>query len=606
MHTHNASTPNEESVAESFRPIKWSVLWPFVLVLLFVIGAFLTAVYLEQQRFWQHEIKEWSAVADRLLTTRLSGDSESLRGVLFTLFENPEIAQAFAKRDREQLLELTKPLFAHLRTQGISHLYFILPDRTTLLRVHTPGRWGDRIERPSMRQVQHSGKGTSGLELGPLGTLTLRAVEPWSVDGHLLGYVELGEPIARLLEQVHSVLGYDLVVLGDKQFLDQERWRVGKSVSGNSWPWDRLPDSVGLGSTLRNPPPELIDFLASAGHPQTTLLAISGSGASLTVLVHPLKNMDAGKIAELVLVRDVTSRRERISDTLAIATGLSLAVGGGVFIVLLFILERVEQNQRRHQTLKSQFTRLSREHRRIVQVEKLSAMGMMVGEIAHQINNPLVGVINMAQLAQREADHPQRVRHLLTNIQNAGVDCRTLVQRMLEFAKIARFERETRDLPQLMESTVQLALQSLSPRPHIELDLPAAPVRLQLDPVLLRHALFNLLTNAVQAGPPQATIRLQLEEAASDPESGRSGWCIKVLDEGHGFSEEVRARAFEPFFSTRTEGTGLGLLVVQQVALLHHGRVELRNRPQGGAEVALWLPDNDGGEGESSQDSAGG
>lgn len=588
----SASQPTQTGAS---RPIKWSILWPFVLVLLFVIGAFLSAVYLEQRRVWGHELNEWSTLVDRLVATRLRRDTDSLRGTLFSLLDNQAVATAFAHRDRDQLLQLIQALFAQLRTLGISHLYFILPDRSVLLRVHAPDHSGDRIDRPSLLQAQRSDKGSSGLELGPLGTLTLRVVEPWSLQGKPIGYIEIGEPIDQVLYEVHDVLGYDLLVLGRKQFLDRDGWGAGRQVSGNSWPWERLPDSVALGSTLSLLPPELLHFLGGARDHDAVLLPVADPAATLSVSVHTLRDSEARAIAELVMVRDMSSRQAAMRKVLAITAMLSLLVGAVVFIMLLFILNRVERDRRRQQTLVSEFSRLNRDHRRIVQVEKLSAMGMMVGEIAHQINNPLVGVINMAQLAQREADDPQRVRDLLGDIQHAGSDCHTLVQRMLDFARIARFEHEAAELGPILAGTVQLARQSLSPRPRIELDLPTEPVCLQVDPVLVRHALFNLITNAVQASPPQATIKVRLE-ATADPDSGRPGWCLRVLDHGPGFSDEARKRAFEPFFSTRAEGTGLGLLVVQQVALLHHGWVELCDRTEAGAEVALWLPDPKGGD----------
>ena len=84
--------------------------------------------------------------------------------------------------------------------------------------------------------------------------------------------------------------------------------------------------------------------------------------------------------------------------------------------------------------------RLDTEHRRILQLEKLSALGTMVGGIAHQLNNPLVGVVNLAQLAEREADDPARTRELLGEIRSAGEDCRAFVKRMLEFSKVSCFE----------------------------------------------------------------------------------------------------------------------------------------------------------------------
>jgi signal transduction histidine kinase len=80
------------------------------------------------------------------------------------------------------------------------------------------------------------------------------------------------------------------------------------------------------------------------------------------------------------------------------------------------------------------------QHSRILQLEKLSALGTMVGGIAHQLNNPLVGVVNMAQLAERETDNPQQTRELLGEIRRAGEDCHAFVRRMLEFSKVSCFD----------------------------------------------------------------------------------------------------------------------------------------------------------------------
>ncbi|NCC93691.1 MAG: histidine kinase, partial [Opitutae bacterium] len=117
--------------------------------------------------------------------------------------------------------------------------------------------------------------------------------------------------------------------------------------------------------------------------------------------------------------------------SLALAAVLSLLAGGLVFALFFVILGRVEKDYRRQREMETRFARLSTEHQRIVQIEKLSEVGRTIGEIAHQINNPLVGVVNMAQLAEREADDPVRVRELLGDIRRAGSDCHAFLQRML-------------------------------------------------------------------------------------------------------------------------------------------------------------------------------
>ena len=153
------------------------------------------------------------------------------------------------------------------------------------------------------------------------------------------------------------------------------------------------------------------------------------------------------------------------------------------------------------QKLELQFNFLSSEHGRLMQIEKLSALGQMVTETAHQLNNPLVGVINLAQLAERESANPKRVRELLGEIRKAGDHCRDFVQRMLRICKIARPEWQQTDMNQLANETINYFRQSLKGTFSVTLEASAETIILQIDPILVRNALFNLIHNAVQSAP---------------------------------------------------------------------------------------------------------
>jgi signal transduction histidine kinase len=110
----------------------------------------------------------------------------------------------------------------------------------------------------------------------------------------------------------------------------------------------------------------------------------------------------------------------------------------------------------------------------------------------------------------------------------------------------------------------------------------------------MRHALFNLLVNAAQATSDDAadngTIVIDLTRE-DDPVRGLPGWSLAVSDHGRGMPPEVMEKIFVPFYTTRSDGTGLGLPVVQHVVLLHDGHVTVSSEPGRGTRIALWLPD---------------
>jgi signal transduction histidine kinase len=107
-----------------------------------------------------------------------------------------------------------------------------------------------------------------------------------------------------------------------------------------------------------------------------------------------------------------------------------------------------------------------------------------------------------------------------------------------------------------------------------------------VDPVLIRHALFNLIHNAVQAAP-HGPVEVSLEAETFE---GQPGWAIAVGDQGPGLSPEVQKHLLTPFFTTRKDGTGLGLPVADQIVAVHGGRLRPENQPGGGARFVIWLP----------------
>lgn len=571
------------------RRIKSSILITFSAVVLFVVGAFLFTVYYIERHARETDLNESAEAVSKLLEQKIEQRALAMHAVVIGLTSNRETEAALTARDRTALIRIMQPLYESLRSMHqMTHLYFTDPNLVNLVRLHEPEQHGDTINRYTMLRARDRAETVSGLELGPLGTLTFRMVTPWRRGKEVLGYVELGQEIEQLLDDTSTTLGVELLAYVSKRFLSRAQWESGLRLQQRAGDWDASASHALVAQTA--------DVITPALMPQITRILAGASsrqvaeqGRSLYLAGVPLNNAAGEEIGRLVLVRDVTRLDSAVERSLWLATLVSVVAGFVVFVFFRNALLHVERDYARQHELERQLLRMSGEHQRMVQVEKLSAIGTMIGEIAHQLNNPLVGVVNMAQLAERAADDPPRVRRLLAEIRHAGQDCSAFVTRMLGFTKVSRFQRQMTDAVALINEAVALFRQSGGRRVEVVLQLPEQ-ASFEVDPVLLRHALFNLLVNAGQAlgGQGQVSVSLTPQPSSQD---GTPGWLLTVEDDGPGFSPEVQAHLFEPFFTTRAEGTGLGLPVVHHVALVHNGWVEATNHSGGGARFALWLPE---------------
>jgi signal transduction histidine kinase len=583
-------TPHRQPWGFRGKRVRGPILVTFTLLMAFVIGSFLGAAYLVEARSQRRAAVESSETFRQLFELMLDREADTMHGTLDALTRNTQVRDAFLAGRRDELYRLVLPLFDDLRDERrITHLSFLEPDQKAFLRVHDPANHGDRVDLFTVHRAGVSGSTTSGLELDDLGTVALRVVRPWQDGPKVAGYVVIGEEIGRLIDRIHQVLNLEIAVVVPKSLLDRTRWENGLSMLGRRGDWGAFPSAVVVTSTMATLPSPLAAMLTAGRQPAEPTIELRDDGRFLNVVFLPLQDSATRRIGEVMVVRDITESRDAFHRSMALIGIVSAVAGSGVFAVFFVILTHVERNTLRQHELETQFARLSADHQRIVQIEKLSEVGRTIGEIAHQINNPLVGVINLTQLAEREADDPTRVRALLVQIRKAGEDCHAFVKRMTQFTRIARMERKPTDLVALVDETVALFLHSHRRGTPIDSVLPDRPVVLDVDPTLIRHALFNLLANAVEASPAGTPVTVRL----APPESGDPGWwCLAVLDCGPGVRNDILDQIFVPFFTTRPEGTGLGLPVVQHIVMLHGGKVSVTNRPEGGACFALWLPES--------------
>lgn len=221
---------------------------------------------------------------------------------------------------------------------------------------------------------------------------------------------------------------------------------------------------------------------------------------------------------------------------------------------------------------------------RVSHYQRLSEMGRMVASLAHQVRTPLsAALLYMDHLGREDLSAEQRQRFV------AKVRARLnhLEQQVRDMLLFARGETRLDDCIPTEALVRDLEDQLDIPLAHHEGDcevVNAAPGRaLQCNHDTLQGALMNLVNNALQAGGPTVDVSIRIDESDGH-------LCLSVADNGPGMDAETRDRALEPFYTTKSHGTGLGLAVAQVVAHAHHGTFKLHSEQGVGTIVSLCLP----------------
>lgn len=216
--------------------------------------------------------------------------------------------------------------------------------------------------------------------------------------------------------------------------------------------------------------------------------------------------------------------------------------------------------------------------------EQLSAMGELVAGVAHEVRNPLFGMMATLDAWELFKDDPTEAAELIPILRKWLDRLNTLMERLLDYGKVT--DMIMTDTP--IDQVISAAIDSCMPlaqqeRITIVRDMPPDAPLVHVDTSRIVQAFENLILNAIQHSPAGGTIRIcvRKQEAALE--------CA-VVDSGPGFAPDDITRVFQPFFTRRRGGTGLGLSIVSRVVEEHGGTITAGNADQGGAEVTLVLP----------------
>ena len=231
----------------------------------------------------------------------------------------------------------------------------------------------------------------------------------------------------------------------------------------------------------------------------------------------------------------------------------------------------------------------------IEQSQRVESLGRVAATIAHEFNNVLMGIQPFAEVIQRNTSADAKIKKAAGQIIHSVARGKRVTEDILRFTRAAEPVLQPVDLCDWIERLVPELRGMIGDRIEISVDFPKRPVIARCDPAQLQQVVANLAVNARDAIPGQGTIFIAIAPAREDTRS-RSGTfppgmvLLSVRDTGSGMPREILDHIFEPLFTTKRTGTGLGLAVAQQVIARHGGLIHVESEPGKGTTVSMLLP----------------
>ncbi len=282
------------------------------------------------------------------------------------------------------------------------------------------------------------------------------------------------------------------------------------------------------------------------------------------------------------LIQDLTQEYESLVRFQYLIFGLSILIMGMIFIALLFIVHKAEktiaERAREQRELETQLD----------QAERLATLGQMIAGVSHEIRNPLGIIRSTAELMGSMSTGNESQAKLSGLIVEESSRLNNIVTEFLDFARPQAPHFQDCDLNEILRKNLQFLETELETKKILLKDnLPQRPLPLKADPQLLYRSFLNIIMNAVQAMENPGILSVNVSEE-------NAHYQVVIEDDGGGIDEENIKKIFDPFFSTKDKGSGLGLSIVRNIIEGHKGRIWIENlestAPKRGTRVFIRLP----------------
>jgi len=399
----------------------------------------------------------------------------------------------------------------------------------------------------------------------------------------LMETLDIDEILRLLLEGVIKNIGFDrarLYLVNEKKNILECKMAVGvdeEMIKGVVLPLDPI-DSIVARSIVEKQPFVIPD--ASQDPRVNPILKEKFNLHSLVVIPLLAKEKALGVIAADYVESGKNITKETLESVMTFAQQAGLAIHNA------FMYQELKTfSQQMEEKIEKTTADLRKAETQLIRSEKLAALGQLAAGIAHEIRNPLTSINilihSLAESFPSENSHREDLRVIEEEIHRIN----EIIDQFLRFAKPAPPLFEKTEVLPIFEETLQLLRPQIERlRISIQKDFRSLPL-ITIDKEQMKQVILNLLMNAIQAMPEGGRLGL------SGQVSGDHYWLqFSIKDSGIGIPPEDMDKLFDPFFSTKEGGIGLGLSIAHRIIDQHHGRIEVESTSGKGTLFTLWLP----------------
>ncbi|MGD0931183.1 MAG: cache domain-containing protein [Candidatus Korobacteraceae bacterium] len=334
-----------------WNSIRTKVLAALLACLVVGVGGILAMMRYGFDRNSQALASESVMSAQKLFTILQAREISKMTAVSDTLVANPQIRDALASRDRTRLLELTAPLYAELKAQGITNWMFHTPepDMRVLVRLHNPAKFGDQLNRFMDKEVTRTHAIVVGNELAKAG-FALRILRPvYGANGTLIGYVEFGEEFGQFIHAMQQQTGSDYGLLLSKSFLNREMWAESNALWQRRDNWDDNPGFVVADRTTASD--TILRFqgdLSSIAAQGQVLERYEEANSVFVRGIFPIRDASGKTMGAMFVVRNISEfylAMQHTQKVLVLMTVVALTLG---MVMVLMLLNRLVFRRLQH------------------------------------------------------------------------------------------------------------------------------------------------------------------------------------------------------------------------------------------------------------------
>lgn len=329
--------------------LRLKLIVPFVffivaIILLLTISLFYVQSNNKNYNIFEKRFTKTKSITGDFYKYNVESDAKAIKAIMTSLRANKELSSVLESVDRKKILNYVTSLYKELNQDyNITHFYFTNLNRINIIRAHAPNRYGDTINRITTMNAQKNLKVSYGVELGTLGTLTLRVVSPWySNDGKHIGYFELGMEIDHIIDRLEKILDFEIDLFMHKKYLNEVSWKKGMKTLKRNIQWNQFYELV---STKQIVNPIFKHFIINKDNEHLSfdgaIQQYDENDSTYWLLSVPITDIEGRNVANLLMLADTTFETNVVEETILTVSIVIFILAGTLLFFFMRLINKI-------------------------------------------------------------------------------------------------------------------------------------------------------------------------------------------------------------------------------------------------------------------------